>query len=676
MPVSARRSVGALLAAVALTLLTPPAPAQDGTDLTLGQALPGSLVSGSVDFYTLELPEGHFVFGRVEQVSCDVVVTVRGPGGVEVGRFDGPARGPEHFRFRTGEAGRYTIEVAPFEDETGEYSIELRRAEPLAETPDGLVDQLLAPFDDPAAPGGVVAVVRGGEIVYSRAFGSADLAHGVPFTIDTPTNIGSTSKQFTAMAVMLLAERGELSLDDDVREHIPELPDLGRSVTLRHLLTHTSGYREFLNTLVLSGRRLDRGDSIDPAEIIEIVRRQPELQNEPGAEWNYNNTGYSLLATVVSRVGGRPFPDWVRENIFLPLGMDDSFVVDRPGRVIAGAARGYVPDEAGGYRAATDLHGAMGAGGIYTTVGDLARWIGNFNAHRVGSGETFERMTTPFTLTNGRESGYGHGLFVDEFRGLRRIHHGGADIAHRSMVMYFPEIDGAVITQSNNAGFDGSIADQAAVAFFAEHMEDPEHGVEESGGPEEAESAFDPAAFDPEAFDAFAGRYEMDEIPGFILTFRREGDRLLTRGTGQPELEIVPVAENEFRLLVVDARVRFERNAEGEVDAITLFQNGEHRGTRLDGGTAGPTPERLESYAGRYFSEELETFYTVGVEDGALVLSHRRLDDVRLVHNKNHAFTGGFPVAEAEFEVDETGRVTALIVGNGRTRGVRFEPVR
>jgi CubicO group peptidase (beta-lactamase class C family) len=216
--------------------------------------------------------------------------------------------------------------------------------------------QLFARFDRPGVPGAVVGVVRDGELVFARGYGRASLRHDVPFTTRTPTNIGSTSRQFTAFAIQLRAERGALSLDDDVREHLPELKDFGKTVTVRHLLTHTSGYREFLNLLAMGGRRLDY-DYVDRSELVDIVQRQPELQNAPGAEWNYNNTGYGLLAEIVAKVGGMPFPAWMRENVFEPLGMDDTMVRTEPGTIVPGAAMGYVQGR-GGFQEASDLGGA------------------------------------------------------------------------------------------------------------------------------------------------------------------------------------------------------------------------------------------------------------------------------------------------------------------------------
>ena len=507
--------------------------------------------------------------------------------------------------------------------------------------------------------------MRRGELVFAEPYGMANLTYGIPYTLDTPTNIGSTSKQFTAFAITLLAERGELGLDNDVREYIPELPDLGQTVTLRHLLTHTSGYREFLNALAMTGRR---GDDIERREVVELIQRQTELQNAPGAEWNYNNTAFALLATVVERVTGEDFPDWMRANVFVPLGMTHTYVRETPQTIIPGRASGYVPADDGGWQEVSDLGGAMGAGGIYTTVGDLAKWMDNYRTATLGGEHVIEQMTTPYVLASGDTTEYGFGLFIDEVRGLRRYQHGGADTAHRSTFGYFPEIESGLIILTNSPNVPGS-AGHIVEAFFGEHLA-PEA---DDDAPLASGEAFDPARFEPETFDAFAGRYSMEEAPAFILEFHRDGDRYFTQATGQPEAEIFPIGPSTFELRVVDAQVTFHVEDDGSVETLTLHQNGDHPATRVED-AAEEVP--LADYAGRYFSEELETFYTLAVVDGELQLSHRRMDEpVTLSHSTGEAFTGGFPIADIEFERDGSGAVTGFRGGNGRTRGVWFERV-
>lgn len=659
-----RRSV-VLFAALALAA---PVFAQD-TQLKAGDSLSRSLETGDTVVYLVDTESDYFVRGAVDQISVDVVVRILGPDGEVVRTFDGPARGPEYFQFETDVDGAYQIEVSPIEEETGEYVITLDRLEPVATDPEQLADQLLSAYAGEDSPGVVVSVFKGGETLFSRAYGMANLSYGIPFEVDTRSNIGSTSKQFTAFAVMLLAERGELSLDDDVRVHIPELPDLGATVTVRNLLTHTSGYREFLNLLGMTGRRLDHGDFIDRAELIAIVQRQPALQNAPGAEFNYNNTAFGLAAVIVERISGMTFPEFMAENVFGPIGMTRTMVRPTPEHIVEGKAEGYTPAGDGTYLEIGDLGGAIGAGGIYSTVGDLQKWIENYSSADVGSEEIFDEMMTSYVLTDGEPTGYGLGLFIDEHRGLRRVHHGGADVAHRSQLAYYPEIDAGITTQSNHASFDSSIAFRLAEAFFADYM-DPEEAADDAAGD------FDPSTYDAEAFDEFVGRYALDAVPTFILTFTREDEKFYTQATGQDRLEIVPTSESTFSLLAVEASVTFHRNEEGEVDALTLHQNGEQRATRLADDAAqewAPDPNDLAEFVGRYFSAEAETFFTVTLEEEQLVIHQRRMDDRDLDPGAADTFSAGG--VEVSFERDRNEQVIAFYMANGRTRGVRFERV-
>lgn len=652
-----------------------PAAAQH-TPLTRGTPVQGSLSPGDTARYTATLDDSTYVLGVVDQRSVPVEVRVLDPEGAPRGSFQGPGTGRLRFSGVTAEAGAYTVEVIPLRDESGDFTLTLERVEPLARDPRRLTDQRMAQYDDPESPGAVVRVWRNGREVFAKAYGMANLTYDIPYRTDTPTNIGSTSKQFTAFAVLLQAERGALSLEDDIRTHIPELPDLGDTVRVKHLLTHTSGLREFLNLLIMSGRRLDHGDWIDRSELIGIVQRQPALQNDPGGEFNYNNTAFGLAALIVERTSGQDFPDFMRENVFQPLGMTRTGVRPSPEHVVEGASEGYTPGP-DGWRQIGDLGGAMGAGGIYSTVEDLQRWGENLLADepRVGSREMIQQMTTSFVLNDGSETGYGMGLFVDEQRGQPRIHHGGADVAHRSMLALYPEIDAGITTQSNHAGFNSNVAFDLAAAFFRDAME-PEEPPVAAGG----EGDFDPEDYDPEDFDDFVGRYALDAAPDFVLSFFREGDTLYTQATGQQRLEIVPTSDTTFRLLQVEAAVAFHRDPDGEVRSATLLQNGEQRATRLpdaEGEAAiwEPTPEELTAFTGEFFSQELQTFYTFVIEDGALVLQQRRMEDAALEPRPEPDHFSGRDLTFT-FERDRNGEVIGFYVANGRTRDVRFGRVR
>jgi hypothetical protein len=246
--------------------------------------------------------------------------------------------------------------------------------------------------------------------------------------------------------------------------------------------------------------------------------------------------------------------------------------------------------------------------------------------------------------------------------------------------MYFPGLDAAVITQSNNSLFAGTIASAVADAFFGAHMTEAparsaDSAAEEAEGAAVAEGAgpdFDPATFDPASFDPMVGRYELEDAPGFVLTFTREGEKLFLQATGQPKVDIVPTSPTTFKLTVVAAAVTFHTGEDGKVASLTLHQNGDHPAKRLAEAVWAPTGDELAAYTGRYFSAELECFYHLIVEDGALKLQVARYDDLTLAPAKRHSFTGGYPVAEIAFQTDEAGAVVGFAVSNGRTRDVRF----
>jgi CubicO group peptidase (beta-lactamase class C family) len=524
------------------------------------------------------------------------------------------------------------------------------------------VDSVMAPFTD-TTPGAVVAIVRGGELVFARGYGMADLSHGVPFSAATITNIGSTAKQFTGFGILLLQQRGQLSIDDDVRRYVPELPDFGPTVTLRHLLTHTSGYREFINLLLLEGRQIMEGDHVNRADALAAVQRQPRLQNEPGAEFNYNNSGYSLLATVIERVTGRAFDEWMAQEVFRPLGMVDTQVRLRDGQVVPRRAAGYIP-EGEEFREARDIGGAAGAGGLYTTAADLARWMRNLHTGELGGRELIAAMTTPNVLPTGAATGYGFGLMMDEARGLRRWQHGGGDTAHRSHFYYLPDLDAGYMVLSNHAAFPGTIPARVAEIFFGEHMTAPPTA--------EPATAAEAHVVPPAVLDRYVGRFALDAMPAFVLTFTRSEDRLRVEPTGQPAVDMRALTDTTFSIEAVQARVTFHTEADGTVRRMTLHQAGDHGATRI-AEEAAPDPA---PFAGRYFSAEIDTFLDIAVEDGKLTVRHRRYGPLTLNHAGGDRFTGPLPVTEAAFERDAAGRVTGFRASaGGRTRDVLFERV-
>ncbi|MFW5725845.1 MAG: serine hydrolase domain-containing protein, partial [Bacteroidota bacterium] len=294
------------------------------------------------------------------------------------------------------------------------------------------VEELIEEFNNTSTPGGAIMVIRDEQVIYEKSFGMANLTHNIPFEISTPTNIGSTTKQFTAYGIALLEEKGLLSVDDDIRKYFPELPDFGDTVRIRHLISHTSGYREYINSLLMAGRHIN--DPIRKEEIIMIVQNQPHLQNKPGELYNYNNTGYALLSMIIEKVTDEDYDTWMQENVFQPMGMTQTVVRTHPGQVIPGNAQGYITVEEDTYREAQDIYASAGAGGIYSTLPDLAKWVKNFYNPKAGTEALMQKIQTPFILSTGDTMSYAYGLALGELHGLKLVEHGGADVAHRSML--------------------------------------------------------------------------------------------------------------------------------------------------------------------------------------------------------------------------------------------------
>jgi len=658
------------LCTLSLAMASAVSASQAQSPLPLGRSLAGTVARTDTIRFTLSADSAHIVRIRVDQQPGNVALRLLGPKNTVVGAVNATSAGYEELHLVTRERGVHQVQVTAGDSTGGAFTLTLLMNEKLSGDPKRLADQLLAPWNRKDGPGAAVAVWRGGRTVFAKAYGMANLGYDVPFTVATPTNIGSTSKQFTAFAVMLLVEEGKLSLDDDVRKHIPELKDFGQTITVRNLLTHTTGYRELYNSLLLGGRRIDESDYVGREEYIPLVQRQPALQNAPGTEFNYNNTAFGLAAMIVSRVSKMPFDAFMAQRVFGPIGMTHTQVRADARVPVKGATVGYSRSATGVWRDLGDLGGSMGAGGIYTTLGDLERWAEHLANPKVGTKASIAQMMTPFTLKDGKSTGYGLGLFIDKQNDQKRVHHGGADVSHRSMLALYPDLGAGITVQSNDGAFDSSIAFRLAEAFFPELAPKP---VVASAG-------FDASKYDAKKFDEIAGQYALDAAPAFVLTFSRSGDTLYTQATGQGKLRLTPTSDTSFAVMGVPASVEFSRDAATKkVTGATLVQGGARQKATRQGVAAAapwvPSAAELTAISGRYFSEELETFWEFAVSNGKPVMKQRRSGEIALTATTKDTFsaTGSIMVV---LERDRAGRVIGFYAGNGRSRDIRFERVR
>lgn len=447
---------------------------------------------------------------------------------------------------------------------------------------DAQIDRLFSKYNA-ATPGVAVAVIKDGKIVFKKGYGAANLEYDVPVTTKTIFQIASVSKQFTAFAVYLLEKQGKLSLEDDIRKYLLEVPDYGKTIKVKHLLGHTSGIKDQAALLSLAGWR--EGDVTTTAQNLRVISRQKELNFEPGSKFLYSNSGYILAAEIVKRISGQTFAEFTKKNIFEPLQMNDTQFYDDYERIVKNRAESYELEK--GVYKKKDLHNsADGAGNLYTTVEDMAKWTLNFENPIVGDAELIRRFNEPSLLNNGERVVYtisdgapiyhAKGQNVRVERGVNILSFGGHSAAFRSTFWRFPDQRFAVVLLSNDEHFAQLNNAEAIIELYLKDVLKPK----------------------PVVNSPAANQNKPSEKPN----------------------------------------------------------------------------NNLKDFEGRFYNDELETFYAAKVLNGKLILAHLRHGDIELTETGKDKFSGriGFPV-EIEFVRDTNGAVTGFRISNFGAKNVKFE---
>ncbi len=638
-------------------------------ELVLGKKVTDTIKPGEKHSYKITLRKNRFAFFKLLQEGVDIMLTSYDPGSKKIQDFDSPngTQGMEYALIFSDTNGKYVLELSALGNSgpEGKYQLEFVSSEVAAKTPAGKVDQIFRPWQNPDTPGAAVAVVKDGTIAYSKGYGMANLEYDVPVKPDTVFHIASVSKQFTTFSILLLEKDGKLSLDDDVRKYIPEVPDFGKKITLRHLAHHTSGLRDQWNLLALAGWRLD--DVITKEHILNLVSRQNALNFDPGAEYSYSNTGFTLLAEVVARVSGKTFPDFTEEQIFKPLGMKNTLFYDDHERIVKNRAYSYRPSGAG-FKKSVLSYANVGATSLFTTVEDLSLWAMNFENPTVGDQAIFEKMKTRGVLNNGRKINYALGQVIGKYRGLNQISHGGGDAGYRTFLSRFPDQKYSVIVFSNDGAFNSGLMAAKVADVYLKGLFIDKPKTAEAKAP--AKAPAEAVKLDAKTLESYAGQYEL--APSFIITITAKSGELFGKATGQPELRLRALALDKFAVEGVEAEVSFHKDGEGKVNLLKLNQGGRIQNARrikpFD-----PKAVKLDDFTGDFYSEELATTYSFVVEDGKLVAKHIRHPDTDLRPVKKDRFlSGAWYMPDIEFVRDSNGSISGLKISSGRVRNVRF----
>src|SRR5215472_4527040 len=480
------------------------------------------------------------------------------------------------------------------------------------------VDKVFEKWNRTDSPGCALGIYKDGQIVYKHGYGMANLNDDVPITPATVFHVASMSKQFTAAAILLLAQQGKLSLDDDVRKYIPELPDFGDRITLRHLMHHTSGLRDRWALLGLAGWRYAQ-DLITDDDVMSVVVRQKALNFNPGEKYLYSNTGFTLLALVVKRVSGMSLREFTSKNIFEPLGMTQTHFRDDHEEVIKHDALGYERDGEGKpFRMSLTNFDTTGATSLHTTVEDLQLWDENFYHPRVGGPAFVQQMLEKGKLNSGKDQDYAAGLSIGTYKGLPTVGHGGADAGYRSDMERFPEQHfGAAVLCNSAEAAPGSLLRQVADIVLAKDIKEPA-----------AAAAKEPAkdgvvTMTADQMKAVAGTYWKREDDDYQRIVLKDGALMVEFGADEYH-PLNPFSESHFHIGGVSwgehLDVHYVAAAEGKPARIEQSWDGDKPDIYEWVPSVDPTPAQLGEYAGAYVSDEIDPVCRIEVQGGKLML--------------------------------------------------------
>ena len=527
----------------------------------------------------------------------------------------------------------------------------------LSEVQSQKIDSLFNSWTETNHPGGAVGIMQNGEVIYSKAFGLASLEYQIPNTPETSFNIGSVSKQFTAMGIVLLHEKGLLSIDDDIRKYLPDMPDFGHTITIRHMLHHTSGMRSLHAMLQLAGWRDD--DSRTNEDLYRFMLNQKELNFIPGDEYLYCNTGYMLMVNIIENITKEKFPQWMEANVFKPLEMLNTYVEDRYDRIVPNNATSYYKENDDFYRA-VEYWGYVGSGNVHSTTKDLLTWLQNFSTPSPEWRSAFETLKTTDKLNDGSENNYAFGVVVDEVNGHNRIQHGGAIGGFRANVSTYPEkkMSIAILTNFSSSN-PGNIEHNITNIVF-----EIEPNTNEIAKPEipQTESTY--------TFDQLTGKYEIQT--GVIVDMSVKNDSLhVLQKWNNSEYNIYKTKGNTYEIPKnPNIQFVFSELKDNATQILSVYQNGnktdakryfEEDLSRIN----------LSDYVGKFYSPELESTYDIKLKDDKLIIHHARHGDfpIQLVSKDAIVIPD---IGTIDIVRDTKNTITGLRISNGRARNVWF----
>jgi len=513
------------------------------------------------------------------------------------------------------------------------------------------IDALIPSQVNEDTPGLVVGIVQNGALIFKKGYGLANLSYNIPNSPKMLYNIGSVSKQFLGYAFAMLHVKGELNIDDPVGKYLKDWPTFKHQVTLRHLLTHTSGYREAYTMSSLAGRIIGV-DRLTRKECLDVVRKQPQLEFTPGSRYTYNSTAWVILAEILKNVTGTPADVWVTKNILRPLAMNDTHIESFIGEVVQNAAESYSKTRGKGHKNEKSNRAIFGAADIYTNIEDLVKWIDNYKTAQIGGKKVSDVFLNPYTLNNGSNAEYALGIGIGSYKGLKRYRHTGGHEAFQTQLSYFPDHDLGIITISNYGGRGWLPTSRIADLLLSKHMtiETPNNA---------------PALT--------KNRNALEKLTGLYVANTFNGSITIAISNGSLEIngrrKLIPVSKNTYAIEGQQVKIKFAKNSKNSTQLTLLGTNKDHF-TKSDSWT--PNEKTLNEFKGDYWSKELETVYHLSLKKNKLVFTHRWNTPMTLTPVSKDFFktNRGYHV---KFTRNRAGDITGYNIHSGRTLNVFFQ---
>lgn len=532
------------------------------------------------------------------------------------------------------------------------------------------LDSIFNDFFKSTDPGCAVVVVKNNKVLYNNSFGLAVLEYSIPISSNTVFEVGSVAKQFTGYGVAILVDQGKISLEDDIKKYIPELPDYGVKITINDLVHHKSGMMDQYALLIYSGYR--DADVITKDDVMNALLGEKNLDFLPGEHYTYSNSNYRLLAEIIERVSKQSFSEFMNKNIFIPLKMTSTAFIGNCDEVIAHSAKSYYSVEDDTYNHFSFNTCTLGSSGMWSTADDMTKWLRNFEEIKSENPSLFKLIQTESKLNDGTPVHYGFGLEIDTYEDQKLLYHNGVNAGFNSQLYHFPEQALGIVILSNNDNLDYALASQVASIFLndSSNLENTDDDVEEivqPAGPKKSISL-------TKEMRNYLGDFLLND--GRNISFKIIDEKFYRSMEGQPDAELLPQSETSFYYKDREfLEIEFRKNKNEKADKFDLSSNGNI--VQTGGRLVKESKQELEKYLGTYSHDVLNIVVSVFAKNGKLMIKHFKYGSSKLSFSSEKGLFFGteFWLNRLEFIYDDNSNVISLKLlnpPNDRFNGVRL----